>query len=430
MGLNNCWNNVVLQSLLHLESFRASFVALPPGHVHRDPDDQAACVRCALTQIFAHYEFGEEDVLPPDALRIALSLVADNQRVHRFVAHEMSDAEEALEEVLRFLHCDHVGGLPSIGTAQAQECSSATSAESRLSKSLDVACIPECIAHRVFGMQLMDQKMCSNSECGANSDPEMSTCFLYRIYMDELRQRREASSPDASFESMLKASYTNQSYSCPRRQRSYNNNNNNNACLGPAHSERWLLNQSTVLTLTCAWSTPEPEREEIVACFALLPEQLHPERFLQVAMAPAVYHLRGMVLFYGRHYVCVFYAPRARAFVMLDDRRVTRLGAWSDVIARCCKGKLFPTIIFYESAIATAESPPNSGKQFVSLPQAPQVNHVFTPNAPKTAPVVDPSPPLRRFVLCVQCGLRADSKWMSKGLCLLCAPPPKYKHNQ
>jgi hypothetical protein len=326
-GLNNCFTSVVIQSLWHLEAFRERFAVLP-AHVHPTPEEQAACVRCALTHIFTHYQFGVDDILPPDALRVALSLVIDHHlQTSKFAMGGMSDAEEALEEVLRFLHCDHINAQTKNSTAN-----------------LDTTCTPECISHHVFGMQLMDQKVCTRGECGASSDPEMSTCFLYRVYMDELRMHR-AREPDVSFEDMLQVSYSQQPYSCPRSSQ-----HRHGACTGPAKAERWLLNQPAVFTLMCAWSSPEPEREDIAACFALLPKRIHPERFMHVvsAAAPVEYRLRGGVYHYCKHYVCIFYSPLARSFVMLDDCRVTRLGAWSDVVAKCCKGKLHPVLFFYE----------------------------------------------------------------------------------
>jgi hypothetical protein len=355
-GLYNCFVSVVIQSLWHLEAFRTGFVALPQ-HSHPTSDEQAACVRCALTQIFTHFEFADESVLPPDALRVALSLVIDTRlQTSKFALGAMSDAEEALEEVLRFLHCDHVGAETKAtnenDNTPMEDATAPHVLESRLSRSLDVACTPECVAHRVFGMQLMEQKMCTQPNCGASSDPEMSTLFLYRIYMDELREHR-ARDAAISFEAMLKASYSQQDYSCPRPT-----HHEHGACTGPAKAERWLLNQPAVFTLMCAWSNPEPERDEIEACFSLLPKRIHPERFLQMATTPVEYRLRGMVAYYGKHYVCIFYSPQTRAFVMLDDRRVVRLGAWADVIARCCKGKLQPTIVFFEAVVAPTQTCP------------------------------------------------------------------------
>jgi hypothetical protein len=66
-GENNCFLNVTIQSLWHLQSFRDRFerwcVQHPP---------QCVCVHCALTSLFTQYKFASDSVLVPDMLRRTL----------------------------------------------------------------------------------------------------------------------------------------------------------------------------------------------------------------------------------------------------------------------------------------------------------------------------------------------------------------------
>ena len=63
---------------------------------HPAPD---ACVYCALQVVFTNYEYSDKAIIPPDALREALSLLY--QEEGRFAMGGIDDASEALEAVRR-----------------------------------------------------------------------------------------------------------------------------------------------------------------------------------------------------------------------------------------------------------------------------------------------------------------------------------------
>lgn len=61
-----------------------------------------------------------------------------------------------------------------------------------------------------------------------------------------------------------------------------------------------------------------------------------------------IYHLRGFVCYYGRHYVAVFYSSAHKTWLLFDDSRVLDLGAWNGVVTQCLKGRFQPVLLFYE----------------------------------------------------------------------------------
>ena len=63
---------------------------------HPAPD---ACVYCALQVVFTNYQYSDKAIIPPDALREALSLLY--QEEGRFAMGGIDDASEALEAVRR-----------------------------------------------------------------------------------------------------------------------------------------------------------------------------------------------------------------------------------------------------------------------------------------------------------------------------------------
>ena len=145
LGENNCFINVVIQALWHLNSFRNLITTI--SHKHTD-SLQDACICCALKNLFVQYQYSPEVILPPDELRGSLSSLFQNQR---FQLGSMDDATEVLEIILKYLHFDHVRCLGLIpGTF---------STNGAVQDSLDTSCSPSCISHSTFGYDSFDQQV-------------------------------------------------------------------------------------------------------------------------------------------------------------------------------------------------------------------------------------------------------------------------------
>jgi len=68
-----------------------------------------------------------------------------------------------------------------------------------------------------------------------------------------------------------------------------------------------------------------------------------------VPTAAAAYALRAMVCYYGLHYAafCVA-ADGAGPWTRFDDATVAPVGSWADLCSACARGRLQPTVLFYE----------------------------------------------------------------------------------
>ena len=182
VGLNNCFLNVVIQSLWHIDHFRERFISLDYTHVHR----ATPCLFCALRSVFVDYEFSEGDVIPPRLLRAALAELYEGE--HRFQWGAMSDAEEVLEAILEWLHADQVGA----SRHQDHDDASAT------------PCSPPCISHRVFASETCDIRVCS--ACGAHGEPAPRESLLYRVYVADMTRLGRTLGP-VGLAALLKAEY-------------------------------------------------------------------------------------------------------------------------------------------------------------------------------------------------------------------------------
>lgn len=281
----------------------------------------------------------------------------------RFAINEQADASEAFETILKWLHCDHLG----MSNIDADD----------IDRLIDSACEPPCISHSIFGEMIVDIKKCT--KCGATSDPDTSTSFLYRVYVNELldiKLTHESYNMTRCFKYM----YYNQTYSCPR-----NSDTNTLVCTGETRVMRYCLSVPKVFVLMLAWATDEVERPQLTNVMNTIQMNIDLSDFMSMPHNTTThnkyqYQLSGILFYYGRHYVCIFYSTVYAAWLMFDDRKVSKVGQWNNVIDKCVLGKLQPVTIFYQQY--TADSNPHNNTTNLSIPSATKQSR-----SPSTSPV-------------------------------------------
>jgi len=62
--------------------------------------------------------------------------------------------------------------------------------------------------------------------------------------------------------------------------------------------------------------------------------------------------LRGLVCYYGSHYVAFSYSTSFQTWLMFDDANVVEVGAtFETVIQKCVRSTYQPSLLFYEASL-------------------------------------------------------------------------------
>lgn len=329
LGENNCFLNVVLQALWHLGAFSTRFAALEQ-HRHADP-----CVFCALKAIFSDYQFGDDAHVLPDSVRRALSTIFAPES--RFQLGAFADAAETYEALLTKLH--------------EEVCDTKASADS-------CTCSPPCVAHKVFGLNVLEQAVCT--ECGATSEPQTFQQWLFYAPAASLAKYHDAD-PDLPLDALLAKVQSEDVRSCPAEQ----------PCGGVGGEEeeegkkrrtgrlnRYLSGSPEVFAVGLAWVPEDAEDTDRIekSVVHLISERIRAGAVFDAADdRDAVYDLRGVICFYGRHYVSFFHSGRhrnGRVWKSFDDTLVRTVGdgTFADVRQKALAGHLHPTVLFYAKA--------------------------------------------------------------------------------
>ena len=354
---NNCFLNVLIQTLTHLDAFRTAVLSAPdqahghpsaPARPHSPPPDAApdptalhpepyVCLLCALHSMFEDYADPSLDdpVLDPLAVRLALAHIG--APTDSFAMLAQADATEALETILEWIHAAH---QPVEGMAGC------------------------CLAHNVFGMELMERIECG---CGASSEPFPYGAFFHRINVLSLIEAvTGAQGTSSSFSQLLAEIYANEgaSRSCPGSP----------PCSRQPVAQIFLQKAPAVLAIALDWPDRNSPRESISLALAGVQPEIDARTVFYGLSRQTIYRLEGVVCFYGSHYVCFHKSlslppssssssssstPSNRGgdgtanggpWMYFDDEKVRKVGlSWSSVVSQCVRGKLQPTMLFYQS---------------------------------------------------------------------------------
>jgi len=125
----------------------------------------------------------------------------------------------------------------------------------------------------------------------------------------------------------------------------------------------------SVITLGLVWMTANPGSAGIAELLDCIDPFIYPHRLFDSSgvvpepTPPRVAQLRGMICYYGRHYVACFYSEEQRQWLSFDDIRVHSVGAeWSDAVAHCSKSRYQPLLLFYQTLDSAIPMPRGRGR--------------------------------------------------------------------
>ena len=117
--------------------------------------------------------------------------------------------------------------------------------------------------------------------------------------------------------------------------------------------EKWLLELPMIFTLGFQYPDLDMDysRTTIRKIYELLQPKLILSKIYKITggtQSNATYVMRGLIVYYGRHYYAYFYSQKYDTWYQFDDENISSIGNFGDVIEKCCKARAIPRTIFYE----------------------------------------------------------------------------------
>ncbi|KAL5699925.1 hypothetical protein ACHQM5_025447 [Ranunculus cassubicifolius] len=229
---------------------------MPETSTEKERKTRFLHVVCALYDIFTALSVASKDLkreaVAPTQLRIALSNLYPNSNFFREA--QMNDASEVLDVIFYCLH-------KSFTSTTSSNISDAESEESNCSGSWD--CINKaCIAHNLFGMDILECMNCYN--CGVESKHLKYTSFFHHINASALRTMK-AACVDTSFDELLNLVEMNHQLAC---------DTDTGGCGKLNYIHHILSGSPQVFTTVLGWQNTRESVEDISATLKALSTEL------------------------------------------------------------------------------------------------------------------------------------------------------------
>lgn len=280
-GENNCFLNVTIQALWHLDSFRDAVATAEATTdiVEVSINDMITIVN----SLFAFYEYSEGSAVPVTELRKQLTSMDPK----KYSLGSLADATEALYSILSKIHWDSCGH-------------SAEPASGIISENCE--CNPKCLAHTIFGGVFVEQYACS--ACGATSEPQIMNRLLHYVYTDEIVNIVSTTPTRPHFSSVLSYCLRPVPHACPSHLPSQH-------CQGEGTASLSCLEPPQVLAFCVSWAEAATSRDKLESFVRTIETVLSVSDvfpFGEVAdrrfNGCFTHSLCGVICFYGKHYIC------------------------------------------------------------------------------------------------------------------------------
>jgi hypothetical protein len=120
---------------------------------------------------------------------------------------------------------------------------------------------------------------------------------------------------------------------------------------------RRMATVPSVYALSLVWPSSRPSRRLMNDFFNTISMEIDLKNVSELDLGDkekqnklkTTFHLRGMILYYGRHYTACFYHDSIQRWLRFDDTRVDPVGRyWHEVHDWCVQSRFQPSVLFYE----------------------------------------------------------------------------------
>jgi len=198
---------------------------------------------------------------------------------------------------------------------------------------------------------MMEQTFCP--KCGSTSEPGLRQAFMHNLSAVELIEAAKKH-PSETFACLIRMCSGVGQKECPSAN---DDPAPRYACLTKANVRVFCLEAPLALALAVGWTSISESASVLRNFYRLVSRSVRLNQLFMPGGAAfdssdegPEYLFRGMVCYYGLHYVSIFQehgAVKAK-FLLFDDKTVRPIGAWDEVVELAIKSRYQPVCLLYE----------------------------------------------------------------------------------
>ena len=326
---NNCFLNVIIQSLFNLGEFRKNLLENNPEI------GKISSIGRELYNLFNSYINEQqkykdnknqiEPVLSVNEFRKTL-----NNKFNLYRPGESGDPMEAIGYILDEIHIKYcrINGIKK----DIEDC--------------------KCPSHQHFFLKLVEILSCPN--CNNKKVQRFDKdCFMFNIFIKDITNKLHGKNFN---------SYKLKLFSKLKEHNETYDNENKTKIPGcncspkviSLYEKKIKLNgpSSIYLIINITWAEEFPNMMEILKCYALIPMREPIENLFTFGediktKINDVFYLKSIILYGIYHYVCIIYVKDQKRWAIIDDKTIKYIYKYNDLIDFLLRNHLMPVGIIY-----------------------------------------------------------------------------------
>ena len=196
--------NIISDECEPTASVQMPYSGIKMSKPDKDLTIEECCLYCNLLTLFITYEYDDSNVLTPSHVRQALDSITGNNEIYGFSEGSMACAQETFEEILRYLHREHI--KPKY---YEKYCDNLEKLKKKEEEFDDTGCSLAWVSHKTFGLEIGE--FLSWENWGFVSEVQSSHLdYLINLYSEELLRLKD--SPYDWLDTLVSRMYKYESY--------------------------------------------------------------------------------------------------------------------------------------------------------------------------------------------------------------------------
>ena len=324
---NNCFLNVLIQVLFHLESFK-KYILHYFDKYFSNIKDEVVFEFCNLINSYnseqTKIELSQktkEPILSVNLLRNKL-----NQKYGNYFKGECGDPIESLEHIFNSIHDEF-------------------KSKQKLSKKKPGSF--DCPIHKYFNLELIEIHFCRN--CKNNiKHPYNKDCYMFQIFVSEISKR--ITEKNLNFEN-IHWKFFNQIKEQNEKYDIYSTRIEGCKCdrINNLRKLNLLKADNKYVIINLTWSDNFPDLKDILNIFTSLPlvdKNNHLFSIIEEKYKKKLY-IKSLILYGIYHYICVIYLNQFKKWGIIDDKTIKYIDKYYDLVDYLLRNHLSPVGIIY-----------------------------------------------------------------------------------
>lgn len=338
---NNCFLNVIIQNLTHLEKFKDEFLLEENEDIYSK--SKPIFELYDLIKLYQSEQMKYKKIINNNRLdkenkfKIKLEPIISvnnfrfslNQIYNRYHKGESGDPMETMNSIFDLIH-EEFCKMKKIDKKKIKNC--------------------HCLAHKHFSLILADIQLCPscNKKKVQLYDKD---CFMYNIYISEIVNKLHGKSFN-SFKSKFFQKLKEYNETFEERKRIPGCNCSEKLMESYIKTTKIMGPINTYLIINITWSDEFPCMNEILKTYTMIPpseeiNNLFTFKEALKSLTDYTFYLKGIILYGLYHYVCTLYIKEEKRWAIIDDKTIKYIDKYFNLIDSLLRNHLMPVGLIY-----------------------------------------------------------------------------------